>query len=253
VRILDGDRSLEATVPPGTTLVVRGLLREPMLRIGDGGVFANASSPTAQSDKIVTGGSGWQRVAGGHSFAWHEHRLAPAGASGHFAIPVELDGRGAVIAGSFVRVPRPPVWPWLAGAAAFAAGIAALARRRGLRVPLVIGLGVTAGIAALAASVSFALRDRPGGGVAWLTIGAGAAIAVALGVPLLRLDGRRRAQAAGVAGAAAAAVTIAMLPVFWHGVVISALPDDAVRLACGLALAAGIGAAALSLLPELDA
>jgi hypothetical protein len=44
-----------------------------------------------------------------------------------------------------------------------------------------------------------------------------------------------------------------LLPVFWHGVVISALPGDVVRFACTLAVAGGAAAAAaLSLLPEFD-
>ena len=64
---------------------------------------------------------------------------------------------------------------------------------------------------------------------------------------------QENAQAAGVTGAVAAAVTLASLPVFWHGVVISALPADVVRAACGLALVGGASAAALSLLPEFDA
>jgi hypothetical protein len=111
---------------------------------------------------------------------------------------------------------------------------------------------VLAGFAALAAVVAFALRDRPAGGTAWLPIGAGVAIAAALAVPIARLHGRRRAHAAGVAGAVAAAVTLESLPVFWHGVVISALPAGGARLACGLALVVGAAAAALSLLPALD-
>jgi len=53
-------------------------------------------------------------------------------------------------------------------------------------------------------------------------------------------------------GAVAAAVTIALLPVFRHGVVISALPGDLVRFACALFLAGGGAAAVLGLLPEFD-
>ena len=96
------------------------------------------------------------------------------------------------------------------------------------------------------------MRDRPGGGVGWLQIGTAVAVALALGIPLARFRGRRRAQAAGVMGAVAAAVTLALLPVFWHGVVISALPGDIVRFACTLAVAGGAAAAVLSLLPEFD-
>ena len=50
VRVLDGDRALEARVDPGVALLVRGTLREPMIRIDDRGVWANASSPTATAD-----------------------------------------------------------------------------------------------------------------------------------------------------------------------------------------------------------
>jgi hypothetical protein len=253
VHILDGDRSLETTAVAGSRVIVRGYLREPMLRFDAQGVFANASSPTAQSDRLVKQGSGWVRVASGRTFAWHEHRLTPSGARGAFSIPVQVDGRPGAIAGTFVRVPRPALWPWLAGAVVLAGAVWAGAARRRLRLPLATGLGVAAGAAALAAAIAFALRDRPDGGTGWLQIGTAAAVALALGLPLARLHGRRRAQAAGVAGAVAAAVTIASLPVFWHGVVISALPADVVRLACEVALVGGASAAALSLLPEFDA
>jgi hypothetical protein len=252
VRILDGDRSLEARVALGTRLLVRGILREPMLRFDSRGVFANASSPTAQSDRLVAAGSGWVRVADGRAYAWHDHRLTPAGSRGTFAIPVQVDGRPGVIAGGFVRVPPPALWPWLAGAVAFAGTVWLASARRRLRLPLALGLGVAAGAGALASAVAFAVLDRPGGGTGWLQIGAAAAVALVLGVPLLAFRGRRRAQAAGVAGAVAAAVTIASLPVFWHGVVVSALPADLVRAACAVALVGGGSAAALSLLPEFD-
>jgi len=252
LRILDGDRSLEARVDPGHSLLVRGLLREPMLRIDDAGAFANAASPTSQSEKIVKSGSGWLRVASGPSFVWHEHRLTPAGARGRFVIPVQVNGRAGVIAGSFVRVARPAVWPWLAGAAVLAGAVIAGARRRAHLLPLTVALGACAGIAALAATIAFALRDRPAGGTGWLPIVAAVAIALTLAVPLVLLRGKRRAQVASMTGAVAAAAVITSLPVFWHGVVISALPADVVRLLCGLALVAGVSAAAVSLLPEFD-
>jgi hypothetical protein len=254
VRILDGDRSVEASVEPGSTLLVTGLLHEPMLRI-DGGVWANQASPTAHADRVVTeprSQSGWVRLSGARSFAWHDHRLSPAGPRGRFAIGVQVNGQPGEIAGNFVRVPRPAVWPWLLGVAVFGAAVWAAAKRRALRLPLATGLGIAAGAAALATSIAFAVRDRPGGGVGWLQIGSAVAVALALAIPLVRFRGRRRAQAAGLMGAVAAAVTIALLPVFWHGVVISPLPGDLVRFACALALAGGAAAATLSLLPEFD-
>jgi hypothetical protein len=254
VRILDGDRSVEASVDPGSTLLVTGLLHEPMLRI-DGGVWANRASPTAHADRVVTktgASTGWVQLSRARSFAWHDHRLTPAGPRGRFAIGVRVNGRPGQITGSFVRVARPALWPWLVGVGAFGAAGWAVATLSVHRLTLTVALGLAAGAGALATSIAFAVRDRPGGGVDWLQIGTAVAVALALGIPLVRFRGRRRAQAAGVMGAVAAAVTIALLPVFWHGVVISALPGGLVRLACALALAGGAAAATLGLLPELD-
>ena len=99
---------------------------------------------------------------------------------------------------------------------------------------------------------TFAARDAPSGRVAWLQIAAGLAIGAVLAGLLVALRGRRRVHAAGIVGGIAAAASIGSLPVFWHGVVISALPATPARLACGLALVCGVAAAALSFLPDFD-
>jgi hypothetical protein len=258
VRVLDGDRDFELRVDPGVSVVVRGELHEPFLRIDPNGVWANASSPTATCDRVVgTGKKGWIKVGSGDSIAWHDHRLSPPpgsrpGPVGRFLIPIEVDGRPAMIAGTFIRVPRPAVWPWLAAAAAIAAAIAAAVRHRPLRPGLTIGLGVAGGVAALTAVTTFAVRDAPTGGVAWLQIVAGICVAAVLGALLLRLRGRGRVHAAGVVGAVGAVVSLSSLSVFWHGVVISALSPNLARAACGLALVAGAAAAVLSFLPDFD-
>ncbi len=257
-RILDGDRDFEVRADPGVDVVVLGALHEPFLRIDANGVWANASSPTATADRVVaTGKTGWVRVGGGDSIAWHDHRLAPPPASrvgpvGRFAIPVDVNGRRETIAGTFFRVSRPALWPWLAGAAALAAGIAVVVRRRRLRPVLTIGLGLTAGLAALAEVTTFAARDAPTGGVAWLQVGTGIGIAAVVAVLLVRLRGRARVHAAGVVGAVAVAVSLSSLSIFWHGVVISALSPVLARAVCGFALVGGVGAAALSFLREFD-
>jgi hypothetical protein len=259
VRVLDGDRSLELSVSGGRRVVVHGLLDEPVLRIGPGGVLVNAASPTATADRIVPRrGTGWLLVSRGSSISWHDHRLAPPPASrpgfaGRFSIPITDNGRAARIVGTFWRVPRPAIWPWLAGAAALAAAAAAAAAlRRGWRSYLTIGLGTAAGIGALLAVTTFAARDAPNGRVAWLQIGGGIVVGVVLASLLVFLHGRRRVHAAGVVGGIAAAASLGSLPVFWHGVVISALPPTPARLACGLALVGGATAAALSFLPDFD-
>jgi hypothetical protein len=251
VSILDGDRALRVTVASGTTLLVRGYLHEPELRIGPAGVWVNASSPTATADRLVAAGRhGWVQRSTGHTSAWHEHRLAPAGPGGRFRIPIVVDGHPAAIAGTFIRVPRPASWPWIAIAIAFLAAVTAAARHGRSRVLLTLGLGVLSGVAALPAIVGFALRDQTKGGTDWLTITIAGVIALALTALVIRASAHRRPQVAGVAGVIAAAAMITALPIFWHGVVISALPATAARLASALAFFAGTSAAVVGLLLE---
>lgn len=258
VRVLDGDRDLQVSVAPGQRLVVRGVLREPFLRIDATGVWANASSPTATSDGVVpTGLSGWVHLSSGRTISWHDHRLSPPpdsspGPDGHFTVPIVLDGRPAAIAGVFFRVARPAVWPWFLAALALLVAIAAAARLGPARTRLTIGLGLTGGLAALAAVTTFAVRDAPSGDVAWLQIAAGFALGIVLAGLLVRCHSRSRARAAGVIGGVGAAVSLSSLSVFWHGVVISALPATLARLVCGLALVCGAAAACMSFLPDFD-
>jgi hypothetical protein len=167
-------------------------------------------------------------------------------------VPVDLDGRPAAISGTFLRVSRPAVWPWALGGVALVAGILVAVRRRSTRGVLTVALGVASGIAALLLVTTFAVRDSPTGGVAWLQLVASVAVAAVLGVLLLRLRGRSRVHAAGIVGAVAAAVSLSSVSVFWHGVVISLLPGNATRLLCVLAVAGGTASAVLSFLPDFD-
>ena len=255
VQVFDGDRSLHVSVAPGHTVVVRGYLGEPMIRFAGGAVEANRSSPTANADRIVSAGSGWQRVADGRSFAWHDHRLAPPrggnGTVGRFSVPLTIDGRAAAITGTFVRVPGPDLMAWLLGALAAAAAIAAVAvRRPRTRTTLVLVLAVVAGVAALTAITAFAVRDAPTGGIEWFQVAGGAIVAAAAATVLVRTNGTRRTAAAGVIGALAAAGMLSSLPVFLHGVVISALPAGFARFVCAAAIVGGTCAAGLSFLAE---
>jgi hypothetical protein len=70
---------------------------------------------------------------------------------------------------------------------------------------------------------TFAVQAAPTGGVAWLQLVSGLVVA-ARSADVAYLRGRRRVHAAGVIGVIAATVNIGALPVFWHGVVVSALP-----------------------------
>ena len=258
VRVLDGDRDLQVRADPGVRLVVLGALREPLLRIDARGVWVNASSPTATADRLVSSSNrGWVHVNGGRTVVWHDHRLAPpparaAGPAGRFAVPIAVNGRTAAISGTFVRVARPAGWRWAVAVVVFGAAVVVAIRRKELRAPLTVGLGTASGLAALLLVTTFAMRDSPTGGVAWLQFAAALVIGAVLGALLLRLRGRSRVHAAGVVGGIAAAACLASLPVFWHGVVISMLPGTAARALCALAIAGGVAAAVLSFLPDFD-
>jgi hypothetical protein len=254
VSVLDGDRDLRVRVERGT-LVVRGDLGEPMVRIGAAGAWANRASVTAVAEKLVAAGHGWVRLASGPSLTWHEHRLSPppydGGTSGpvaRFRIPATLGGRTVALTGSFVRVSRPSSWPWLAAAVLLGVLLgAALRVRPRLRVPGAVALGCAAGAAGLVAFVAFSAADAPTGGVAWGRVAVVAAFGAGLTVALVRVQGIRRAHLAGVVGAAAAALDLGSLGVFRHGVVVSALPATPTRALCALAIVAGLVALGASL------
>ena len=118
--------------PPATTLLVRGSLNEPLLRIDASGVWVNADSPTATGDKIVSASRhGWVHLSGGRTVTWHDHRLAPppcehasarsAGSSSPSRSTASRPRSRAPSSGS----PARPLWPWLLGALVLAGAILA--------------------------------------------------------------------------------------------------------------------------------
>jgi len=248
VAILDGDRALRIGAR-GVTVVVRGNLGEPMLRIGPHGAFVNRASITAVAERLTKLSHGWTRVSSGPSFTWHEHRLAPppfGGATGpvaRFEIPVTIDGRGDTIGGTFVRYARPSIWPWVVTAVLFAAAVAVAVR---LRRPVTTGLGTAAGLAALVSLIAFSAADAPTGRVAWLQIVLGIGLGIVVCGVLVRSREPRRSQLAGLLGAVAAALSLGSLGAFRHGVVVSLLSATASRALLALALVAGASAAVTS-------
>jgi hypothetical protein len=244
---LDGDRTLRLRVDPALTVVVRGYLGEPFLRFAPDGVWVNGRSPTAASDKVGrSGATGWTRVARGHTFAWHEHRLTPP----RLSLPVTIAGRTASISGLFVRVARPRVWPWLVGALAAVACLALLARqlpsRRG---EIAVAAAVVAALGTLAGSVAYAdAGATTRASDAWGEAAYSAALALAASCVVLIRNRSVRAWAAVFAGTFAAAFGLRFVSVFWHGVVISALSPTAVRLATAVAVVGGAAATGVGVL-----
>jgi hypothetical protein len=109
------------------------------------------------------------------------------------------------------------------------------------------GAFFVAAAAAVVCQTALLLRDSPTGRLSWIGLGVG--IAVAVGAIALVLLGRgiTRAYTAGGLGAGIAAWTLSWFGVFFHGAVIAALPGDAVRALCAIALTGGLVAVAGSL------
>lgn len=251
--VLDGDRSLRLRAH--APLVVLGDLNEPMLRF-DRGVFVNLSSPTAQADRLVTKPStGWRQLAGGMSYAWHEHRLSPPpwqsgryGTIARWSVPLLIAGRRRTLGGTFVRVARPRWWLWLAvPLAAVGAAVLWLTFRPKRGAVAAITAFFVAAAAAVVAQTALLLRDSPSGRLSWIGLGVGIAVAVAAVGVVLFGRGVTRAYTAGGLGAGVAAWTLSWVGVFFHGAVIAALPGNVVRVCCAVALAFGLIAVAGSL------
>jgi hypothetical protein len=256
VDLVDGDRGLRLRVDPKTELTVLGEIDEPFLRFAPSGVWVNRSSPTAEANRLVgpayaTARLRWSQITNRHSFRWHDHRLAPprgarTGVPGRWSIPVLVDGQRRAIGGSFVRVPRPRWWLWLAGSFVLAFAVAAVARRRPQARPQVaVVLGMLAAVGALAGSASFASRDALTGAGLWGEIPAVAALLLIAAGSLRLAPPSARPWTAAAIGAVSAAITVNSLGVFWHGAVISSLPAAAARLTVALAVAGGIAAVLL--------
>jgi hypothetical protein len=252
VAILDGDRSLRVSAKT-VTIVVRGDLGEPMLRIGPAGTWVNRASVSAVAARLTQPSHGWKRLSSAASYTWHEHRLAPppyggrTGAVARFTIPASVGGRTVTIGGTFIRYSRPAVMPWLLAAGAFAAAVAAAVR---LHRRVTTGLGALAGLAALAALIAFASADAPNGRVAWLQIGLGVGLAIVVCGVLVRARPPRRTHLAGMLGGVAAALSLGSLGAFRHGVVVSLLSGTASRALLAIALVGGVAAAVTSFVNE---
>ena len=237
-----GDRALRLAVRPGHSVTVLGYGGEPFLRIDDSGVTVTRS-PTAGALGLTP------RHTSGRSFVWHDARvrgLPPGIDRGRWTIPLLVDGRRARLAGELLRIEAPPVWPWLALGLPFAVTTALVLLRRALLEHAAIALGVLAGAATIvtAAAFAFALNASEG---RWVEAGNEAVFALVGLAVVARGSSDARVTAAGALGLLALAAALTKLPVFLHGVVLSALPATPARAAVALTIWIGAAATALGL------
>jgi hypothetical protein len=236
-----GDHAVRLSVRPGHSVTVLGYGGEPFLRVDGSGVTV-LRSPTAASLGLEP------RHTSGR-FVWHDARVRglPAGIDrGRWTIPLLVDGRRARLAGELVRVDAPPVWPWLAlGLPFVAVTLLAFLRRRVLERSAV-ALGALAGAATLVAAAAFAFASNASEG-RWVEAGNEAVFALVGLAVIVRGSRDARVIAAGALGLLALAAALTKLPVFLHGVVLSAFPATPARAVVALTIWIGAAATALGL------
>jgi hypothetical protein len=259
--VQDGDRKLRLSVDSRRTVVVLGDAGEPFLRFSSHGVAVNERSQTALAARLTPNSGrltldpqarpGWRTIASRPTFAWHDHRLAPPLPAGtqtrSWSIRLVVDGTKQRLGGEFRRVERPALWPWLLGAAAIvgAAVVVAVAWKP-LERTAAVAWAVVAGAAALVTVTSFAFGGAYGQRTRYLELVSALVLALA-GAACLVFVRKSRAAIAGILGALAVVAGLGAIGVFFHGVVISALPAPAVRTAALVALCGGAAAVLLSL------
>lgn len=248
VGVYASDLAVHLELQPGHTLVVRGYLGEPLLRLDPHGLAVNTSSPTAASAGLLAKGQpadrGWQLRQGVHTVTWHDARvraLPPGATTARWTIPILLDGRPTTISGRVRRLRPPSLWPWLVLLALFAATVPAAWHAQ--RLPAAsIALGSLAALAAVLTAAGFALDPyaSPGTRIEGIdeTIFAAAAAAALFLAPHVW-----RVAAGGGLGLLALAVGLSKGAMFLDADVLSVFPGAVARTFAVVALSAGAAAA----------
>jgi hypothetical protein len=267
VAVVDGDQDLWLRVEPGNELIVLGSIGEPFLRFSDGGVYANSRSSTAATDLfglVATRPSlnprtppDWSRLTSGTTYLWHDHRLhalalieggGPPRRLGSWVIPLTINGKKGAITGELSSVAPPARWFWLLLPLAILLAVFALVRsgrlamRRGVTYLTALTI-----VAVLTARTGRDLYGRPDVGAArQLSIAVGSVLVAVALERLLRGSWGTKLIVAMASGVIGIVEGLTLLPAFWHGLVLVAVPSGIERLAIALALGGGIASLALT-------
>lgn len=251
-RVYQSDRALWLSVAAGHTIVVRGYLGEPFVRLDDAGLAVNAASPTSFAAGLLPKGAlvvgkklAWRLQPGRRSVVWHDTRvqgLPPGVVRGRWSVPIVVDGLPTRLRGELVRVPPPAIWPWAVTVLLPAAALVVLIarRRRSLETAAVV-FALSAGLAAAVTALCFALDTYASPGT-WIA-GLDELVFAAIGMSVLAWGpAPARVPAAVGLGALSAAVGISKGAVFQHPVVLSVVPGTPARLLVAVAIGAGAAA-----------
>jgi hypothetical protein len=262
VRVYESDQALGVTVRRGHAVVVLGYVGEPFLRVNAAGVAVSASSPTAAAVGLLPpkrpaadGAPAWHLVSRRQMAIWHDARvrgLAPGARRRHWALPLVVDGRRVRLEGEIWRVHAPSPWPWLGlGVPFIALTRFLLARRRSSIRPAAVVLGAVAAAGTVVTAAAFALEANASQG-RWLE-GANEFVFVLVGLAVvLRGTAEARSIAGGALGLLGLSVGLSKIPVFLHGVVLSALPATLTRVSVAFTISAGATATAVGLAVFVD-
>ena len=256
-RVFAGNQALVLTASPGHAVLVLGYTGEPFLRIDAAGVAVNAASPTAAAVGLlgptrssVGRAPDWRLRSGRRRAVWQDARLRslPPGVShSEWQIPLVIDGRRVRLEGEIRRVGAPSPSPWLGLGVPFVARAALLLSRfRSLLRGAAVVLGVAAAAGTLATAAAFALGANASTGH-WIEGGYEVEF-VLIGLAVVafgQVDARP--IAGGALGLLGLAVGLTKLPVFLHGIVLSAVPAAVARASVLLAISAGVAAATVGI------
>lgn len=264
-RVAGGDAFLVLSVASTAEVVVLGYGREPYLWFDSSGtVRVNTRSPahylnqdrygqTALPGTVsVDAPPDWEVVAEGGEYGWHDHRIhrmapqPPPGVSRDqvtrillWEVPIEVDGRPAVITGHLDWLPAVTPFPWLVLSVLAFALLELIRRRRSVGGFLALGVG---GLAAVVVGVAQA-RSSPYGAMGELMAWGPAAFALVVALFGLYPRAHRFGIMPGVASVVLATWAALRFSGFWMPV----LPTDLLTGMERGALAVAVGAAGSAL------
>jgi hypothetical protein len=257
VRVYETDQALGLTARRGHVVVVSGYTGEPFLRLGAAGAAVNTSSPTAAAVGLLKHGRpavglgrGWVLESSRPAAVWHDARvraLAPGMRRREWTIPLVVDRHRVWLEGEITRVDAPSPWPWLALGIPFLGFVGLLlAGKRSLRRSTAVGTGVVSAAGTLVTAAAFALADTASA-ARWIE-GANEFVFALAGLAVVaRGSADARPLAGGALGLIALWAGLSKVPIFLHGVVLSALPASLTRALVALTVSAGAAAAAVGL------